>query len=349
MWVKKQPGARGLFLCGKMKAWILKKQGKAETKPLIEKEVPTPEVKEDEIRIKLKATGICRTDLHTIEGDLPSHKKPVIPGHQIVGIVDEIGDEVTFFKKGERAGAAWLYSSCGICKYCTSGEENLCPNAKFTGWDADGGYAEFTVIKQDFAYHLGKNHSFTEQVPFMCAGITGYRGFRLADIKKGEKLGLFGFGPTASFVLQIAKAKDIECFVVTRSKHNQKAAKELNADWVGDYNKKLPVKLDAAIFYPPAGELIPYVLSLLEPGGNLILSPIYMSPIEIKDYTNLLWMERSIKSVANITRKDGVDFLKIADELKIESRIELYNFNEIPDTIIKLSKGKINGTAVIPI
>jgi len=330
-----------------MKAWVLEKQGKVETKPLIKKEIPIPEVKKNEIRIKIKATGICRTDLHVIEGDLPLHKKPVVPGHQIVGIVDEIGNGVNSFKKGDRAGAAWLYSSCRSCKFCSSGKENLCAKAKFTGWDVDGGYAEFIVIDQDFAYPLGDNHSFMEQVPFMCAGITGYRGYRIADVKKGEKLGLFGFGPTASFILQIAKANDIECFVVTRSIHNQNSAKELNADWVGDYDDKFPVKLDAAIFYPPAGGLVSYVLSLLEPGGRLTLSPIYMSNIEIKDYTNLLWMERNIKSVANITRKDGIEFLKIADELKLKSRVEQYSFDDIPEVLIKVAKGKINGTAVV--
>jgi propanol-preferring alcohol dehydrogenase len=330
-----------------MKAWVLEKQGKVETKPLIKKELSIPEVKNNEIRIEIKATGICRTDLHTMEGDLPLHKNPVIPGHQIVGIVDEIGKKVTSFKEGDRAGVAWLYSSCGKCKFCTSGRENLCSTAKFTGWDVDGGYTESIVIDADFAYRLGENHSFVEQVPFMCAGVTGYRGYRLANIKKGEKLGFFGFGPTASFILQIAKAKDVECFVVTRSEHNKNSAKELKADWVGDYDEKFPVKLDAAIFYPPAGELISYVLSLLEPGGRLILSPIYMSPIAIKDYTNLLWMERSIKSVANVTRADGTEFLKIADELKLKSRIELLNFDKIPEAIIKVSKGEIDGTAVI--
>jgi len=330
-----------------MKAWVLEKQGKVETKPLIKKEFPIPEVKNNEIRIKIKATGICRTDLHEIEGDLPLHKKPIIPGHQIVGIVDEIGNGVNPFKKGDMAGTAWLYSSCKICKFCTSGRENLCKDAKFTGWDVDGGYTEFIVIDEKFAYHLGENHSFIEQVPFMCAGITGYRGYRLADVKKGEKLGLFGFGPTAAFVLQIAKANHIECFVVTRSKHNQDSAKKLGADWAWNYDDKFPVKLDAAIFYPPAGELISHVLSLLEPGGKLILSPIYMSPIEIKDYTKILWMERSIKSVANITRRDGTEFLKIADELKIKSRVELYNFDDIPEVLIKVSKGEIDGTAVV--
>jgi propanol-preferring alcohol dehydrogenase len=330
-----------------MQSWVLEKQGKVETKPLTKKEIPIPEVSKNKIRIKIKATGICRTDLHTIEGDLPLHRKPVIPGHQIVGTVEETGKGVTSFKEGDRAGVGWLYTSCGSCKFCTSGRENLCKDAKFTGWDVDGGYTEFIVIDQDFAYHLGKNHSFVEQVPFMCAGITGYRGYRLSEVKKGERLGLFGFGPTASFILQIAKANDIECFVVTRSEHNQKAAKELNADWIGNYNNKFPVKLDAAILYPPAGKLVSDVLSLLEPGGRLILSPIYMSPIEIKDYTNLLWKERSIKSVANITRKDGTEFLKLADELKLKSRVELYKFDDIPEVLIKVAKGKMNGTAVI--
>jgi propanol-preferring alcohol dehydrogenase len=332
-----------------MKAWVLKKQGKVGTKPLTQEDFPIPKVRNNEIRIEIKATGICRTDLHVIEGDLPLHKKPLIPGHQIVGIVDKTGEGVTAFKKGDRAGVAWLYSSCGNCKFCTSKRENLCLNAKFTGWDVNGGYTEFIVINADFAYHLGENHTFVEQVPFLCAGITGYRGYRLTEIKEGERLGLFGFGPTASFILQIAKAKGIECFVVTRSKHNQNSAKKQDADWVGDYNDKFPVKLNAAIFYPPEGKLISYVLSLLFPGGRLILSPIYMSPIEIKDYTNLLWMERNIKSVANVTRRDGIEFLKIADDLKLKSRVELFEFDNIPETLIKVSKGEIDGTAVATI
>jgi propanol-preferring alcohol dehydrogenase len=332
-----------------MKAWVLEKQKKVETKPLIKKEISIPKVSKNKIKIRIKATGICKTDLHLIEGDLPLHESPVIPGHQIVGIVEEAGEGVTSFKIGDRAGVGWLYSSCGSCKFCTSGRENLCGEAKFTGWDVGGGYTEFIVVDQDFAYRIGGNHSFTEQVPFMCAGITGYRGYRLSEVKKGEKLGLFGFGPTASLILQIAKAEDIECFVVTRSEHNQKMAMELKADWVGDYKDRFPLKLDAIILYPPAGELVSSALSLLEPGGRLILSPIYMSQIEIKDYNNQLWMERSIKSVANVTRKDGIEFLKIADKLKLKSKVELFDFDDIPRGLIKVSRGKISGTAVVKI
>ncbi|MEO0294247.1 MAG: zinc-dependent alcohol dehydrogenase family protein [candidate division WOR-3 bacterium] len=330
-----------------MKAWVLEKQEKIEEKPLCQREISIPSPQKNEIRIRIKATGICRTDLHIIEGDLPLHKKPVIPGHQIVGIVEELGEDITSFKIGDKVGVAWLYRACGECEFCRKGIENLCEKAKFTGWDVDGGFTEAIVINENFAFHLGEKHSFAEQVPFMCAGITGYRGYRLAEIKKGEKLGLFGFGPTAFYVLQIANSEDIECFVVTRSKRNQEFAKKLKASWVGSYEDKLPIELDAAILYPPNGELVSYVLSMLKPGGRLILSPIYMSKIEIKDYPNLLWREKSIKSIANITRKDGIEFLKIADELNLNSRIELYGFNEIPKALLKLKRGEVEGTPVV--
>ena len=239
-----------------MKAWILDKQTKIEEKPLKLQEIPDPEPKDKEIRIKIHFSGICRTDIHIAEGDLPLRKPPLILGHQIVGIVDKVGKKVKNFEVGNRAGIAWLHSSCGKCKFCLTDRENLCPDAKFTGWNVDGGFAEYSVISEDFAYNLGANLSFEEITPLLCAGIAGYRSLRLTQVKKGEKIGLYGFGPTASYVLQVAKYLGIETFVITRSEKNKNWAKKLEADWVGGYEKELPAKLDAGILFPPAGNLV---------------------------------------------------------------------------------------------
>lgn len=204
-----------------MKAWVLEKQAAIERKPLLRQELPIPKVEKGEIRVKVHACGVCRTDIHVAEGDLPLRKSPLILGHEIVGVVDEVGKEVTKFKVGDRAGIAWLNSSCGNCKFCQSGRENLCPEAKFTGWNVDGGYAEYVTVSQDFAFHLGKNLSFVETAPLMCPGIAGYRALKLTEAKRGDKLGLYGFGPAASYVLQVAKYLGIETYVITRSEKNQ--------------------------------------------------------------------------------------------------------------------------------
>lgn len=329
-----------------MKAWILEKQAKIEEKPLRLEETPTPHPKDDEIRIKISACGICRTDIHIAEGDLPLRKSPLILGHEIVGVVDEVGKEVNKFKPGDKAGVSWLNSSCGKCNFCLSGKENLCPDARFTGWDADGGYAEYTTLSGDFAYHLGENLSFIELAPLMCAGIVSYRALRLTETKRGDKLGLFGFGPAARYVLQVAKFLKIETLVITRSEKNRNAAQELGANWVGDYEDKLPEKLDAGIIFPPAGNLVSFALSQLKSDGRLILGAVYMTPIEIKDY-NLIWMERSIKSLANVTRQDGVEFLRIAERIQIKTEIEVFPFEKLQDALVLTKNGKVRGNAVV--
>ena len=329
-----------------MKAWILENHAMVEEKPLKLKEIPVPEPKAKEIRLKVHYSGICRTDIHIAEGDLPLRKPSLILGHQIVGIVDKIGKDVKNFKLGARAGIAWLHSSCGNCKFCLNQKENLCPNAKFTGWDVDGGYAEYTTILEDFAYPLGKNLSFEEIAPLMCAGIAGFRAFRLTKTKKGDKLGLYGFGPTASYVLQVANYLGLDTFVITRSEKNKNWARELGANWAGSGDNKLPVKLDAAIIFPPAGNLVELALSHLDRDGNIVLAPVTMTPIEIKDYNNI-WMERSIISLAHITRKDGIDFLNLAQKIKIKAKVEVFNFKQIPEILILTKQGKINGSAVI--
>jgi propanol-preferring alcohol dehydrogenase len=331
-----------------MKAWILENQAPIEKRPLVLKELPDPHPKAKEIRIKNVACGVCRTDIHIAEGDLPLKKLPLILGHEVVGVVDETGEKVNNFKTGDKAGIAWLNSTCGKCKFCLSDKENLCSNAHFTGWDEDGGFAEFTVISADFAFHLAEKQSFIESAPMMCPGIAGYRAFRLTELQEGDNLGIYGFGPTASYVLQVANHKNIGVYVITRSNKNKKAANKLGAAWVGGYEDIIPVRLDGGIIFPPAGDLVPFALSQLDSGSKLVLGPVTMSPIEIKDY-NLIWQGRSIISLAHISRKDGVEFLQIANDINIKSSIEIFPFDDLPEVLMQVKHGKVNGNAVIEI
>jgi len=330
-----------------MRAWILDKQAHIEDKPLHLEEIPTPRPSTDhEIRIKVHACGICRTDIHIAEGDLPLKKTPIILGHEIVGVVDTVGKKVTVFKVGDRAGVAWLNHACGGCEFCLSNNENLCPSAAFTGWDADGGYAEYTVLDENFAFHLTDTLSSEELAPLLCPGIAGYRSLKLTETKKGQKVGLYGFGPTASCVLQVAKHLGLAVFVVTRSQKNRDAAEQLGADWVGSYEDRPPTLFDAGIIFPPAGNLVEFALSQLKGNGRLILAPVYMTPIEIKDYNNI-WLERSVKSLAHISRRDGREFLQIAGEIHIEIPNEVFPFQELADTLPLVKQGKVHGNAVI--
>ncbi|KPL09473.1 MAG: hypothetical protein AMS26_22815 [Bacteroides sp. SM23_62] len=331
-----------------MKAWILEHQAPMENKPLVLRELPDPHPGSNEIRIKIMACGVCRTDIHVAEGDLPQKKSPLILGHEIVVVVDEIGEKVGHFNIGNSAGMAWLNNTCGKCKFCLSERENLCRHAQFTGWDADGGFAEFTVVPADFAFHLGEKQSFVEMAPLMCPGVAGYRAFRLTALQSGDKLGLYGFGPTATYVLQVAKHKHISVYVITRSEKNKIAAKELGADWVGGYEDKIPVLLDGGIIFPPAGNLIAHALSQMDSGGRLVLGPVTMTPIEIKDY-NLIWQERSIISLAHITRKDCLEFLQLANDIKLKTSYEVFPFEDLQEVLIRVKQGQVKGNAVIQI
>ncbi len=329
-----------------MKAWLLEKQAPVEQRPLRLAEIPTPHAGPGQIRIKVMACGVCRTDAHIAEGDLPLHKSPLVLGHEIVGVVDEVGEGVDRFKLGDRAGVTWLNWACGECKFCKMGKENLCPHARFTGWDADGGYAEYTVVDANFALHLPDRRPFEELAPWMCPGVAGYRAFRLTELKAGDRLGLYGFGPTAAYVLQIAHAKGLEVFVVTRSEKNKQAARELGAEWVGGYDDEMPAKLDGGIIFPPVGELVKFALGQMDSNGRLVLGPVTMTPIVIDDF-NLIWHERSIISLANVTRRDGEEFVKIADEVDIKLNIEVFPFSQVPEALIAVRHSRIKGNAVI--
>jgi len=324
-----------------MRAWILEKQAKIETRPLKLVEVPEPRVKDDQVRIKVLVCGVCRTDIHIAEGDLPLKKSPVVLGHEIVGVVDEVGNNVKRFSIGDRAGVYWLNSSCKACKYCLSQRENYCPDFKATGWDEDGGYAEYITVSEDFALPL--NHVQLEPAeiaPLMCPGIAGYAAFKLTQAQKGYKLGLYGFGPTAFFVLKVAEYMGIETYVSTRSSRNIERAKREGANWAADSSKEsIPCKLDAAIIFPPAGNLVEPALSQLEKGGTLVMAPVASSPIVINNYSENLW-GHSIKSLYHVKRDDAEEFFNTVGSLNLNINISQFPFEELQDVLILVKQGK---------
>lgn len=332
-----------------MQAMVLKKTGKIEDNPLQFQEVPHPKIGLKDILVRVQACGICHTDLHTVEGELPLPKLPLIPGHQVVGIVEKKGTEVKRFNLGDRVGIAWLNSTCGRCEFCQSGRENLCEQAKFTGYHSNGGYAEYTAISENFAYAVPETFSPTEAAPLFCAGIIGYRALRLSEIKPGQRLGLYGFGASAHIVIQIALFWKCEVYVFTRSEKHQKLALDLGAVWAGKAEQIPEKKLHSSIIFAPAGELVPHALKTLDRGGTLALAGIYMTPIPQLDYMQHLYFEKTLRSVANSTRKDGEELLKLASEIPIRTQVTVFPLRETNRALQLLKQGKINGAGVLEI
>jgi propanol-preferring alcohol dehydrogenase len=330
-----------------MHAMVLKKSGKIEEDPLQSENVHISQIGTKEVLVRVQACGICHTDLHTVEGELPLPKLPIIPGHQVVGIVEKKGAEVKRFELGERVGIAWLNSTCGRCEFCKSGRENLCEQAKFTGYHSDGGYAEYTVISEDFAYAVPETFSPIEAAPLLCAGIIGYRALRLSEIKPGQRLGLYGFGASAHIVIQIALFWKCEVYVFTRSPEHQKLALDLGAVWAGKTEQIPEKKLHSSIIFAPAGELVPHALKALDRGGTLALAGIYMTPIPQLDYMEHLYYEKTLRSVSNSTRKDGEELLKLASEIPIRTQVTVFSLKEANHALQLLKKGKINGAGVL--
>jgi propanol-preferring alcohol dehydrogenase len=325
-----------------MKAWILEKQASVEERPLKLVEVPTPHPKDDEVRLRVLVCGVCRTDIHIAEGDLPLRKSPIILGHEIVGIVDEVGKKVERFRVGDRAGVYWLHSACGQCKYCLSQRENYCPQITCTGWDVDGGYAEYVTAPAAYALLLDGIHmSPVELAPLMCPGIAGYAAFKLAGAREGDKLALYGFGPTAYYVLKVARHLGIAVYVSTRSRKNIEAARREGARWAANAaQEKMPCMLDAAILFPPAGNLVEPILSQLRRGGVLVMAPVSASPIRIENYSENLW-GRDIRTLYNLNRSDAEGFFEIVDRLALEMGTSLFRFEDLPDALIRARQGKL--------
>ncbi len=309
--------------------------------------MPIPQPNSGEALVKVAACGVCHTELDEIEGRLAANL-PVIPGHQVVGRVVEKGKGVKKHKVGDRVGIAWIYSACGNCKFCRQGLENLCVEFKGTGCDADGGYTEYILVREESAYPIPGRFTDIQAAPLLCAGAIGYRDLKLSGLKRGQTLGLFGFGASAHIVLQVAKYRGCGVYVFTRGEEHRKLAKELGADWTGTPDDTPPQKLDCAIDFTPVGETIPKALSVLDKGGKLVVAVIRKrTPIPPMDYADLLWHEREIKSVANITRRDVEEFLPLAAEIPIVIEAQEFPLEQANEALVMLKEGKVRGAAVL--
>ncbi len=330
-----------------MKAMVLDHVSPIEKQPLKLMELPVPVPGPREILVKVSGCGVCHTELDEIEGRLKADL-PVVLGHEIVGRVEQLGPEAKRFHIGDRVGIAWIHSACGKCRFCLEGNENLCLQFRGTGCQANGGYAEFTVVGEDFAYPIPERFSDAEAAPLLCAGAIGYRDLRLSGMQSGGTLGLYGFGASAHIVIQVAKYRGYEVFVFTRGEVHQKLARKLGADWAGGAEDQSPKKLQCGIDFTPVGETVPRALENLDKGGRLVLAVIRKrNPVPPLDYARYLWDEKEIKSVANITRKDAEEFLPLAAEIPIVPEVKEFELKEANQVLLLLKQGKIEGAAVL--
>ena len=331
-----------------MKALLLKKPASIEQSPLEVAELPVPEPGPQETLLRVQVCGLCHTDLHTVEGDLSLPKLPIVPGHQIVGLVQEVGKEVGWPRPGDQVGVGWLNWACGRCSFCRSGRENLCPEGRFTGYHVDGGYAQYAVVPHGFVYPIPQGFSKEQAAPLLCGGVIGYRALRLSEVQPGEVLGLYGFGASAHIVIQVALHWGCRVFVFTRSADHQELARRMGAEWVGQAQDKAPKELDSAIIFAPAGGLVPLALEALKRGGTLALAGITMSPIPEMPY-ELLYGERTVRSVANATRQDAQELLNLAAEIPIRAEVQVFPLADANHALQLLKQGRINGAGVLEV
>jgi propanol-preferring alcohol dehydrogenase len=325
-----------------MRAMILERAGQ----PLRQVDWPTPTASTGQLLIRVSACAVCRTDLHIIDGELTQPKLPLIPGHEIVGKIAALGEGVTRFKIGDRVGVPWLGWTCDECAYCKNGQENLCDEAKFTGYTLDGGYSEYAVADQRFCFPIADSYGDAEAAPLLCAGLIGYRS--LVKAGNGKRLGIYGFGAAAHIVAQVAKYQQREIYAFTRpgDEATKRFAMNLGAVWAGGSNELPPAKLDAAIIFAPAGELVPQALKAVGKGGTVVCGGIHMSDIPSFPYS-ILWEERSICSVANLTRRDGEEFMALAPKVPVHTEVQTFSLEEANEALIKLRSGKVQGVAVL--
>jgi propanol-preferring alcohol dehydrogenase len=329
-----------------MKACLLHSPAPVERNPLEFTRAPDPRPGKGDVLVRVEVCGVCRTDLHVVEGDLPPQKSPVIPGHQVVGVVEELGEGSHRFPVGARVGIAWLNSTDQSCEFCRAGMENLCDGPAFTGYTVDGGYAQYAVAPEEFVYPIPESFAARQAAPLLCAGIIGFRALRLSGIKPDGNLGFYGFGAAAHVAIQVARNWGVRVYACTRGPKHQQLAIELGAVWAGEAAAEPPRKLDAAIIFAPAGELVPLALKALRKGGVLVLGGIHMSPIPSLDY-NLLYQERVIRSVANNTRQDGEDFLRLAAAIPIRTQVTVFPLRDANRALNDLKSERINGAAVL--
>jgi len=326
---------------------VLNQTNDVSTDPLLLHDRPIPVPKAGQVLVKIHACGVCRTDLHVVEGELPDMTLPLIPGHQAVGTVMQVGSEVSDLKEGDRVGIAWLQDTCGQCEFCTSGRENLCLKATFTGYQVDGGYAEYVAASARFAYPIPSIFSDEEAAPLLCAGIIGYRALRLSGIQPGQRLGLYGFGASAHIAIQIARHWDCQVYVSSLKREHQELARQLGAVWVGGATEMPPDRLHGSILFAPAGELVPPALRALERGGTLALAGIHMSPIPSLDYDREVFGERVIRSVTANTKQDGLDLLREAAAIPIKPHTIRFPLEQANRALQELKAGTFQGAAVL--
>lgn len=326
---------------------LLRANAPIHSRPLVEAEIAVPEPGTDEVRVRVRVCGICRTDLHVIEADLPPHRLPLIPGHQVVGRIDAVGKGVTRFREGDRVGIAWLGATCGTCADCARGAENLCASSLYTGYDLDGGFAEYVVVRADYAYAIPAGFADAEAAPLLCAGIIGYRALRLATVPPRGSLTLYGFGSSAHVVLQIAKHRGCSVFVATRGESHRRLARDMGADWVGDTFDAPPEPTDSAIVFAPAGEIVPVALRNVRKAGTVALAGIHMSPIPAMEYEPCLFHEKILRSVEANTRADGVELLAEAAAAGIRPRVTTFPLAEANEALVRLADDRIDGSGVL--
>jgi propanol-preferring alcohol dehydrogenase len=330
-----------------MKAMLLERPAPVDDAPLRLVELPDPVPGERMLRVRVEACGICRTDLHVVEGELPPVRKSVVPGHQIVGRVDLLGPGAGRFALGARVGIAWLRGTCGECARCKIGRENLCESARFTGYHEHGGYAELAVVHEDFAYAIPESLDAAGATPLLCAGIIGFRALKRAEIRPGCRLGLYGFGASAHIAIQVARHLGCEVYVMTRDERHRALARDLGAVWTGGATDHPPVLLDSAILFAPAGELVPPALAALDRGGTLALAGIYLTDVPPLQYERHLFYERQVRSVTANTRADGHELLRLAGEIPLRPRTTAFPLRDANSALARLKHDAIRGAGVL--
>ena len=333
----------------RMAAWVVDRPGPVATTPLVAVQRDVPEPAAGELLVTVEACGVCRTDLHLAEGDLEPHHRRTVPGHQVVGRVARTGPGTARFARGDRVGIAWLRGTCGECRWCRSGRENLCPGSTYTGWDADGGFAEHAVVPAAYAYALPDDVPAIALAPLLCAGIIGYRALLRAQLPPGGRLGLYGFGSSAHLTAQLALAQGAELYVASRGEADRELAHELGAVWVGGAADPPPRPLDAAIVFAPAGELVPVALRALDRGGTLALAGIHMSDVPAMSYADHLFLERDLRTVTSNTRRDGEELLRLAVRLGVRAHTTVHPLDGAGRALADLAAGRVQGSAVLEV
>ncbi|MCL6091598.1 MAG: zinc-dependent alcohol dehydrogenase family protein [Actinobacteria bacterium] len=330
-----------------MRAWVVDHPAPIDEGPLRLVEKPTPVPGPSQVRVRVLTCGVCRTDLHLAEGDLPPRRPGVVPGHEVVGVVDALGEGARRFVPGERIGIAWLAKTCGTCRFCLSGRENLCLSPRFTGWDDDGGFAEYVLVDERYAYGLPEAYPDIEASPLLCAGIIGYRALRRAKLPPGGRLGIYGFGASAHLTAQVAVHEGAIVHVLTRSEEARRLALSLGAASAGAAADRPPEPLDSAILFAPVGDLVPVALEALERGGTLAVAGVHLTDIPSLNYQADLFQERTLTSVTANTRADGEEMLATATRLRVHATTVSYPFDKVDQALSDLAHDKVNGAAVI--